>query len=363
MFRAAMLPAAACLLVGMALGLARLGWEFWPGWATPVTAHGPLMVGGFLGTLVALERARAVGRRVALLAPLLSGAGGLALVAGVPAPVAGSLLAAGAIGLVACYVVVLRRRNDVAGWTQLAGAFSLAVALAWWAAGREPFGVADCWVLFLVATVAGERLELTRLLPRFGARAAWFVAAMGVMAVGVVVAVVALALRQHAVWGVGARVGGLGLLAVAAWLARHDVARVGLRSPGPARITAVGLLAGYAWLAVAGALALWWGAPTPAAVYDARLHAVFLGFGVSMIFVHAPMVGRAVLDVTVPHGRWLHVPLALLHGSLAARVVGDLSECLPLRQWAALVNVVAILAYPVLAVGVRLATARRPVPA
>ena len=41
---------------------------------------------GFLGTLIALERAVALRLAWGYLAPLLSGVGGLAIVAGVPAP-------------------------------------------------------------------------------------------------------------------------------------------------------------------------------------------------------------------------------------------------------------------------------------
>ena len=47
-----------------------------------VAFHGPLMVGGFLGTVIGLERAVALGRGWAYVAPLATALGAVALVAG-----------------------------------------------------------------------------------------------------------------------------------------------------------------------------------------------------------------------------------------------------------------------------------------
>ncbi|MEW6566565.1 MAG: hypothetical protein AB1449_00065 [Chloroflexota bacterium] len=72
------------LLVGMWVGLMRLGWGV-PGWSAQLPlAHGPLMVSGFLGTLIGLERGVALRQRWMYLAPGLTGIGGLALIAGGP---------------------------------------------------------------------------------------------------------------------------------------------------------------------------------------------------------------------------------------------------------------------------------------
>ena len=72
---ALMLVIVAALLAGLWAG--RLGWKL-PTWqARLASAHGPLMVAGFLGTLVALERTVALGDRWCYAAPGLSGAGPL----------------------------------------------------------------------------------------------------------------------------------------------------------------------------------------------------------------------------------------------------------------------------------------------
>src|SRR6266540_1088893 len=70
--------AAAALLVGLWTGLARIGLAVVP--ASPLDgAHGALMMCGFFGTLISLERAVATGRPWAYAAPVLAAAGAVAL--------------------------------------------------------------------------------------------------------------------------------------------------------------------------------------------------------------------------------------------------------------------------------------------
>ena len=88
---------------------------------------------------------------------------------------------------------------------------------------------------------------------------------------------------------------------------------------------AVCLLAGYVWLVVAGVTWLVAGdLHRTDAVYDVALHAVFLGFVMSMIFAHAPVIVPAVLRVRLPFRRWFYGHAVLLHAALFVRlVVGD----------------------------------------
>ena len=68
---------------GLWAGLARLG--VGSPLVTPL-AHGPLMVSGFLGTVISLERAVAARKQWAYLGPLSCGLGTLAFVLGQPGP-------------------------------------------------------------------------------------------------------------------------------------------------------------------------------------------------------------------------------------------------------------------------------------
>ena len=69
------------LLAGMWAGLVRLGWGWPPLQPALPIAHGPLMISGFLGTVIGLERAVALsaispGRLWTYCVPLLAGLGG-----------------------------------------------------------------------------------------------------------------------------------------------------------------------------------------------------------------------------------------------------------------------------------------------
>jgi hypothetical protein len=75
------------------------------------------------------------------------------------------------------------------------------------------------------------------------------------------------------------------------------------------------------------------------------LHAIFVGFVLSMIFGHAPIVFPAVLWVPLAYHRTFYVPLVLLHLSLLLRVGSDLTGWWAGRQWGGLLNAVAILLF------------------
>jgi len=136
------------------------------------------------------------------------------------------------------------------------------------------------------------------------------------------------------------------LILLAGWLARNDVARRTVRQRGLTRFMAVCLLAGYVWLAVGGLLAFTVAASTPGTQYDATLHAVFLGFVMSMVFAHAPVIFPAVLGVPLEYRPAFYVHAAVLHGSLVLRVVGDLVDSLGRwRVWGGLFNAVALLLF------------------
>ncbi|HSR25491.1 MAG TPA: hypothetical protein VLW53_18195, partial [Candidatus Eisenbacteria bacterium] len=102
----------------------------------------------------------------------------------------------------------------------------------------------------------------------------------------------------------------------------------------------------YVWLGVAGVLWATLGEVADGPRYDATLHAVFLGFVMSMVMGHAPVIVPAVLRVRLPHRPLAYVPVALLHASVAVRLVaGDAFGAEPLRQAGGVGNVAALLLF------------------
>ncbi|EQD44598.1 hypothetical protein B1B_13459, partial [mine drainage metagenome] len=136
-----------------------------------------------------------------------------------------------------------------------------------------------------------------------------------------------------------------GWLLVALWLLVHDIAYPNLKRPNLPRFTSIGLLLGYGWLALGALIVLGHGGTLSGLAYDAALHAVFLGFVLSLVFAHAPVILPAVVGKPFPFRRVLYAPAALLHLSLAARVLADLTTLPLLREWAGLFNVVAIVLF------------------
>lgn len=340
------------LLAGLWAGLARLGWAVPPLPGTLTANHGPLMINGFLGTVISLERAvalgRNLGRRRYLIAPALSAAGGALLLLSVDPWQPRLLAVLAALALVGIFITIYRLQpgadHAVLG---LAAVLWLGGNLLWLTGWPIP-RVVPWWAAFLVLTIAGERLELARvLLVGRGARQT-FAAAVGISVSGLLLSLVAP--------DAGIRLGGVGLAAMGVWLLRYDIARRTIRREGLTRFIAACLLPGYVWLLVGGLLWAAYGAAYSAGpIYDALLHTIFLGFVMSMIFGHAPVIIPAVMAVRVPYTPAFYAHLVMLHMSLLVRVAGDLLPWWAARRWGGLFNEVALLLFLALTV----AAARR----
>lgn len=345
-----LLPGGLALLTGMDAGLTLAGVPAPVGSARLAELHGPLMVLGFLGTVIALERATALRAAWGFLAPGLCAAGALALVV-LPAPLAGRLLLTqGLLTLALVYAALWRRNRDVTIAVEGLGAV-LGLAAALLLTRVEVAAVLPLLVGFVVLTIAAERVELARLAMPSGAgdRVA-VLAGVVALAAATVVAVAGSPVVGSIAW----RALGLGLLLLTLWLVRHDVARRMINATGLPRFAATALLAGYVWLALAGLLLLLLGRPG-GQVYDVVVHATFLGFAMSMILAHAPVILPAVLRVRLPYHRAMWVPLILLHLTLAGRVlslalVGVGLRTLPVWQLALLGNVAALILFLLISV-------------
>jgi hypothetical protein len=350
-----LLAAGLCLLAGLDAALLLLGLPAPVAGDRLPQVHGVLLVLGFAGTLVALERAVALGGRWPYLAPAGLGAGGLLLFTPVDLSVARLLLVAGATVLVALYLRFWRRQPSAALLAQAAGAVSALGAALLWLGGLDVPRMLPWLVAFLVLTIAGERLELARvglLAPGAPRAEQTFLACVGAVVTGVVTTLM---------WpAAGTLLLGASLLALVAWLVTYDVARRLLRSTGLPRFTAACLLAGYAWLGLAGTLWLVAGPVADGTRYDAVVHSVFLGFVMSMIMAHAPVILPAVLRRPLPYHPGMAGAAWLLHLSLALRVVvGDLRDVRGAWQLGGVLNIAAVLLFLLTAATASVTATRR----
>lgn len=327
----------AALLAGMWAGLLRLGWGLPAVRPTFINDHGPLMVAGFLGTLISVERAVALGRPWAFASPLLTAIGALGMIAGLPEWAPPAVMVAGGLALVTVVTAIARLQPALFTITMVLGALAFLAANALWLGGWSMARVGSWFAGFLVLTIAAERLELSRFAQLSDRSRFLFIVAAAVFLAGLVLGGVSTSN--------GARLTGLGLLALAVWLLRHDIARRTVRQHGLTRFTAVCLLSGYAWLGVGGLLALRFGGVDAGPPYDAMLHALLLGFVFAMIFGHAPIIFPALLGIPVPFRPAFYAHWIVLQLSLILRLYGDLAEALDARAWGGLLNAVAVLIF------------------
>lgn len=310
-----LLPLAGVLLASVAGGLLRAGVALGDGAVLGRAAigHAALMIGAFFGTLIGIEGAVALRRGAAWIVPGLSAAAGIAWLGGA-ASMAGTLWLAASLGLVSLGAWQWRRQPTTPAALRLAGASCWLLGNACWLAGASGDATSACWLGFLVLTIVAERLERAR--PARGdapaQRRLW--AIVGALSLAVALGIAAPIL--------GALLYGGALVALAAWLARHDVGRRLLRAGNAQqRYIAACLLSADAWLGVAG---LAWAANALGApARDIALHALGLGFVVAMLIGHAPLVLPAMARVKVRHGAFFYAPLGLLQVSLLLRFAGD----------------------------------------
>lgn len=343
------------LLAGLWEGLVYLGLPLPAGDHSLHAGHGPLMVLGFLGTLISLERAVALGPTWTYLGPAGAAVGGLAITIGAPNGVGQALVVVGGLVLVGVFIAVHRIQPSPHNTVLATGAACWVVAGCLWLADWDVPRFIPWLVGFLVLTITGERLELSRLVGAGRLARRLFIGAAGVFGAGLIVSTLA---ETN-----GVRIAGVGLFALAVWLARNDIARRTVRRDGLTRYMAVALLTGYAWLAVGGGLWVAFGHMSHGRAYDAMLHAVFLGFVISMIFAHAPVIVPSVLGRPLPYRPSFYLPLALLHVTLLLRLVGgDAAGNRIAWQWGGSLNEVSLLLFVTLAATSVISTrSRQPV--
>lgn len=333
------------LISGGWAALLRAGWSLPALRPTLIGMHGPLMMGGLFGTLIALERAAAIAslNRIkwhwSYLAPALGACGGVLLILlGAESLTKWCLLGSSAI-LSWVYGYTTTKFHY---WT-LHTAIMLGGAIAWaggnllWLMGYPLYMVVHWWIAFLVLTIVGERLELSRV-RRLTRRAEYMLLiGLGIYGAGVLLSIVSL--------DFGVRIVGTGQILNALWLLRFDIAGRSVRQSGITRYIAVCLLMGYIWLGAAGVLSIASGAVAAGFNYDAVIHATLAGFIFSMVFGHALLIIPALIGRGFSYSAVFYLPLVLLHFSVLLREYSDLAQAFDGRKWAGMLNAAAIMLF------------------
>jgi hypothetical protein len=348
------------LLIGIWAGLIRMGLELPSFGFVPPGQHGALMIVGFLATLISLERVVAINQgfltgsgvtasptknqiktKLYYLVPALSAVGALLLLFDLTSQLSVIAFSIAAVGFVLLNVLLTRRFFDLATLSLLTAALLYLAGCIVWLVGSSINQAVPWWIAFLIVTIAGERLELTRIIQRKDIVLYLFVFAGLTVIVGLFLSLVLL--------DIGIRLVGLGFLLLAIWLLYFDIARRTIRRPQLTGYIAASLLLGFIWLGVGGLLWIIYGGGYAAGpVYDAMLHALLIGFVFSMIFGHAPVILPGVTGRPMDYFSNFYLPLALLHLSLILRLAGDFLLLPGIRRWGGISNGIAIVLFLVL---------------
>lgn len=326
------------LLAGLWAGLYRIGWRIPPLTPSLVSAHGPIMVSGFLGSLITLERAVALRLKWTYLPPIFSTAGWLLTMlvqSSLVGPILFTLASFGGIGIL---VVITRREFALHTVTILAGMAAWAAGNILWLLGWPIYQIAGLWQAYLVLTIAGERLELSRVLRPTSLQKYLFGGIALIYLAGVILSLFNLQ--------AGVRIMGAGTLLIAFWSLKNDIAWRNLKHKLPlTRYISWSLALGLIWLGISGMLNLIFGGQVAGPRYDAQLHAIFVGFVMSMIFGHSLIIFPAILGIPIAFNPRFYANLILLHASLVVRITADYANQIAMRKWGGMLNEVAILGF------------------
>lgn len=320
-----------CLLSGFWSGLNRIGWNI--AFLPIAPHHGAIMVGGFLGTLITLEKIIPLKKKILYFVPVVNALSVVFFFLGQP-KISLYILIASSSSLVLVFVYYFKQQRTIIYSMMVTGAccwlvgnillltkFFYPLAFPWWAA-------------FALFIIAAERLERMTFLPVTALTKRLLVALLILFVVGVL----------FSFHGTGNLICGLSLIAISLWLLRHDMIGINLKKSGMLKFAAVSLLTGYSALLLTGisffSLSDQW------LTYDAIVHSFFLGFVFSMIFAHGPLILPGIMGISViPFTRFLYVWLALLHVSWLIRIFSDVAMELQIRKISGLLSTISIVGF------------------
>lgn len=294
------------------------------------------MINCFLGTLIGVERAAALNKRWSYIGPICFAASTVFLLSGLMLWCK-IFLVLGSFFLLLVLSYLYKLQAETYHLIMALGGASLVMGNILYLWGYPIFQLVAWWIGFPVLTIFGERLELNRIMrpPQ---------KAQNVFTILIVVWIAGVAftyVHRYAGWAVAS----VALISLSLWLFKYDIARRTIKAKEWTRYSAICLLSGYGWLIFVGLFGLWKGLPYAGNMYDALLHAIFVGFVFSMIFAHSSVIIPSLTGRMIPYSKYFYIPLVLLHLSLVMRIIGDLQWNMFIRKSGAHSNVLAILLF------------------
>lgn len=296
--------------------------------------HGVLMVFGFLGSAIGLERAvayRGGGKRHVrwcFAAPLLGGVGTLVLLVSTTVfslsgsgealryghVVAAALWTASMAMLFAIYIAIWRRQPSGYILIQLIASMLGVAGILLWAGRIDAAVLAPSWLMFLVLTIVGERAEL--------ARSVFSGHNIEIAILMLCLLNVLMLIVQCLNPDIGYPLLGLALAALLVAMISHDIARGTWNHGGLPGFMGTCMMSAYGWGLIAACI--WVFAPMSGNGYwtDFALHALAIGFIVTMVIAHVCMIVPSIIHRPLPFHPVLWAAWTVLQLGLALRCMG-----------------------------------------
>lgn len=328
--------AALSLLSGLYAGLLRVDMSIADLLSLSAMIHGPVMINGFLGTLIGLERSAALDKKWAYGAPLFFTIGSISFILG--SSIFGKwfmLIGAILFSIIAIYLYIIDK--EPYHIIMALGGLSLLIGNLLFLLDYPIGHLVMWWVLFPLLTIFGERLELNRIMRPTPSMVLIFTILNYLLVLSAIVSLFNL--------GFGWHIFAIVLIFTAIWLVINDIARFTFKNPGWNGYSGTCLLTGYGWLVLGGITLLLFDFKIAGPHYDTFLHVLFVGFVFSMIFAHASVIIPALSGKIIPYHNYFYLPLLLLHLGLIIRLTGNLLPDHGIRTFGSYINVVAILMF------------------
>ncbi|MEX2457101.1 MAG: hypothetical protein WD381_07285, partial [Balneolaceae bacterium] len=204
------------LLLGLYTGLIRMGLSMPTAFELGAIAHGPLMINGFLATLISLERGAALEKLWSYIAPFSFFLATILLLTGSVYP-GGFFLLLGSLFLLIIMGYLCYLQSVVHHYIMATGAAVLFIGNILYILHYPVYELIGWWIAFPLLTIFGERLELNRIMrpPKkaqhlfAGLIAAW------------ILTLIIIHFNRDSAWLFNSII----LIGISGWLIRYDVAR------------------------------------------------------------------------------------------------------------------------------------------
>ncbi len=324
------------LLSGFLSGWSRLGWNF-PMLIIPssgVTQHGVIMASGFLGSLILLEKIVLLQNRWFLIFPLINAFSVLLFFVDYQF-IATIFLLIGSTTMVGLAIYFLLKHNESHHYLFLGGAILSWISNFRFLSSNFYPVILPYLIGFFLLMIVGERLEMTRFLPVSHIK----VNILWAMLLAWVIGILFIPFHSKIFPFISTLLSGIAL-----WLLQNDMPKHSIKKAGLHRFVGINLIIAYVWLFLFG---IWQVLPFKVAfAYDAFVHLYFIGFVLSMVLAHAPIILPSVLKLGVkPFYSGLYIWVAFMQISLIMRLTGDVSGNFAWRKIGGLFNGVGFIGY------------------